>query len=283
MVEQLLDIITTFTILFVVATGLFVVFGVMRVINLAHGAFLVIGAYTSLVTSRLGWNPWTAFALAPFVGSCLGALIERLLVRRLYERPLDTILATWGLSIVIVQAITLQFGRGAQFSTSPLRGFVEFGDITYSRYRLFVVLVCLFVWLIIYLVTRFTEAGLIARAVIMNESLARAMGIDTDRVRLVTFSLGSAFAAFAGAVVAPMLSIDPNMGLPFLVPAFMVVLVAGVSLSGLVLSAFILGASQTIVGFYANQILGNLVVVLLAVMLIRFFPMGLSPRALRLR
>jgi branched-chain amino acid transport system permease protein len=283
MIEQLLDIVTTFATLFVVAMGLFVVFGVMRVINLAHGAFLVIGAYSSLVTSKLGWTPWLAFALAPLVGLCIGAVIERLLVRRLYNRPLDTILATWGLSIVIVQAVTLQFGRGAQFSNSPLRGFIEFGEITYSKYRLFVVLVCVLLWGGIYLVTRFTDAGLTARAVVMNENLARAMGINTDRVRLVTFSLGSAFAAFAGAVLAPMLSIDPNMGLPFLVPAFMLVLVAGPTLSGLALSALILGGSQTVVGFYANQILGNLVVVVLAVVLIRFFPMGLSLRTLRSR
>jgi branched-chain amino acid transport system permease protein len=129
--------------------------------------------------------------------------------------------------------------------------------------------------------TRLTEYGLIARAVIMNEGLASALGINTERVRLITFSVGSALAAFAGAALAPMSSIDPNLGLPFVIPAFMIVFVSGPSLTGLAFSTAVLGTCQTIVSIYGNQIVGSLVIVVLAVLLVRLFPRGMTPTAIR--
>lgn len=283
MLFDLLDVATTVALLYVVAFGLLIIFGVMSVINLAHGAFIVIGAYSGLIVTNIGLSPWLSFVIAPVVGFVLGAVIEFVIVRHLYGRPLDTILATWGLSIVLVQLVTLYFGRAAQFVDPPMRGFVEVGDITYSAYRLLLVGVAFLLWGGFALFTRFTEHGLVARAVIMNEGLARALGINTQRVRLVTFSLGSALAAFAGAAVAPMASIDPNLGLPFLIPAFMIVFVAGPSLTGLAFSAFILGACQTLVSVYGNQIIGSLVIVVMAVLLVRIFPHGLTPAAVRER
>jgi branched-chain amino acid transport system permease protein len=279
MLFDLLDAITTVALLYVVAFGLLIVFGVMSVINLAHGAFIVIGAYTGLVVTQLGLNPWISFLGAPLVGAALGGLIEMLVIRRLYERPLDTILATWGISIILIQLVTIYFGRAAQFVEPPMRGFIDLGDIRYSAYRLFLVLVAGALWLCFALVTRYTQLGLIARAVIMNEGLARALGISGRKVRLITFIVGSALAAFAGAALAPMSSIDPNLGLPFLVPAFMIVFVAGPSLLGLFFSTLVLGAGQTLISIYGNQIIGSLVIVIAAVVLVRIFPRGLTPAA----
>jgi branched-chain amino acid transport system permease protein len=281
MLFDLLDVITTVALLYVVAFGLLIVFGVMSVINLAHGAFIVLGAYAGLIATELHISPWWSFLLAPAVGFVCGSLIEILVVRRLYGRPLDTILATWGLSIVIIQLVTLYFGRGAQFVNMPVRGFVEIADIRYSTYRLIMVGIAFALWAAFTAFTRFTEYGLIARSVIMNENLAAALGINTGRVRLITFSVGSALAAFAGAAIAPMSSIDPNLGVPFVIPAFMIVFVAGPSLTGLAFSAAILGACQTLVSIYGNQIMGSLVIVVLAVLLVRVFPTGLTPGAIR--
>lgn len=281
MLFDLLDIITTVALLYVVAFGLLVVFGVMSVINLAHGAFIVLGAYAGLVVTGLHLSPWWSFVLAPAAGFVFGGLIEITVVRRLYGRPLDTILATWGLSIVIIQLITLYFGRGAQFVEMPVRGFVQIADIRYSTYRLVIVGIALALWAAFALFTRYTQYGLVARSVVMNESLAAALGINTERVRLITFSIGSALASFAGAVLAPMSSIDPTLGLSLVIPAFMIVFVAGPSLSGLVLSTAVLGTCQTLVSIYGNQIVGSLVIVVVAVLLVRAFPTGMTPLAIR--
>jgi branched-chain amino acid transport system permease protein len=281
MLFDILDIVTTVALLYVVAFGLLVVFGVMSVINLAHGAFIVLGAYAGLVVTGLHLSPWWSFVLAPVAGFVFGGLIEFVVVRRLYGRPLDTILATWGLSIVIIQLITLYFGRAAQFVEMPVRGFVQIADIRYSTYRLVIVLIALGLWGVFALFTRYTQYGLIARSVVMNESLAAALGINTERVRLITFAVGSALASFAGAALAPMSSIDPTLGLSLVIPAFMIVFVAGPSLSGLVISTAVLGTCQTLVSIYGNQIIGSLVIVVLAVLLVRIFPSGMTPLAIR--
>lgn len=283
MVAQILNVMTSAAILFVVSLGLMLVFGVMNVINLAHGSFLLLGPYVALVVTNQGLNPWVYFALAPAVGLLVGAVSEVVLIRRLYERPLDTILATWGLSIVITQLIVLYFGREVQFAGTPIRGSVDIAGIAYSSYRLFTVVIALALGIALVLVTRFTEWGLVARAVIMNEELARGMGINTSRVRLVTFSLGAALAAFAGAMLTPMFSVDPNMGVPFLVNAFMVVLVAGPSVLGLALSSIILGGSQTLAAFYVTPVVGSLAIVVLSVVILRFLPNGFAGLALPAR
>src|SRR5258708_23855408 len=140
MFSLVLDIATTASILFSVAAGLLVVLGVLKIVNFAHGAFLVIGAYSALVVTWLGLNPWFAYPVAFFFGAIIGAVIERLVVRPIYNRPLDAILATWGLSIVIGQLITIGFGREIQFVQTPIAGAITMFGETYSQYRLFLVL-----------------------------------------------------------------------------------------------------------------------------------------------
>ena len=138
-----LDIITTASVLFVVAAGLLAIFGVLKIINFAHGAWLTVGAYCAVLVAGLGWNPWLALPLAFLVGAVLGGITEMLIVRPLYRRPLDAILATWGLGIVLGQLITLWFGRDVQFTPNLLPGTVELFGFTYSGYRLFMILAAL--------------------------------------------------------------------------------------------------------------------------------------------
>jgi len=277
MIEHAFNIVTAGSVFFAVSIGLLVVLSVMRVVNLAHGAFLTIGGYAAVVVSDHGWNPWLSLLLAPAAGFVLGLLTELVLVRRLYGRPLDTILATWGLAIVITQVISDRFGRSAHFVEEAISGDpLQLFGAYYSPYRLFTVAIAVALGVALALVTRFTQLGTIARAVILNPELARALGIDTGRVNALTFAVGSALAAFAGAVIVPMSSVDPTMGTPWVITAFMVVLFAGLSLPALGLSALALAAGQVLATYYIAPVVGNLVVIALPILLMRFVPDGLA-------
>jgi branched-subunit amino acid ABC-type transport system permease component len=267
---QLLDVVTTAGVLYIVAVGLLLVYGVLKIINLAHGAFLAVGAYAGVIATRLGWNPWAALLLAFVIGMAVAALVEWRVLSGLYARPLDTILATWGLNIILVQIITLYFGREIHFAESAMQRAVDVGGATYSAYRLVLLLVAIALGAAVWLVLQRTQIGIVARAVIMNEELAQALGINTRLVRFVTFGLGAGLAALAGALITPLISIHPNLGVPWLINAFMLVLVAGVSLVNLGVAALLLGGAQVLVSAYGNPVLGSLTIVILAVIILRF-------------
>jgi urea transport system permease protein len=271
-----LDIVTTAAIFFVVSAGLLLIFGVMKIINFAHGGFLTLGGYAGLVVTQLGWNPWLGGLAAFVTGALFGMLVERLIMRPLYRRPLDAILATWGLGIIIGQLITLAFGREVQFVESPLSGTVELAGSVYSQYRLLLLVVALVLAAAIALLLNGTRLGLVTRAVILNEGLARGLGINSSVVRFSTFSLGAGLACLAGAVITPLSSVDPNMGVPWLISAFMLVMVSGTSLASLGLACLVLGGAQVIVSTYGNPILGGLTIVVLAAVLLRIRPQGFA-------
>lgn len=274
--SELLDIITTAAILYAVAAGLLIVFGVMKIINFAHGGFLTVGGYSALIVTQLGLSPWWALPFAFVTGALLGMLVERLVVRPLYSRPLDAILATWGLGIILGQVITLYFGREVQFVESPVKGAMDLAGASYSQYRLILVFVAMGLAAALALVLNGTRLGLQTRAVIMNENLARALGINSGLVRFTTFALGSGLASLAGSLITPLSSVDPNMGVPWLVSAFMLVLVSGMSLASLGVACLVLGGAQVLVSTYGNPILGGLTIVVLAALLLRFRPQGFS-------
>jgi branched-subunit amino acid ABC-type transport system permease component len=273
---QLLDIVTTAAILYAVAAGLLIVFGVMKIINFAHGGFLTIGGYSALIVTRLGWNPWWSLGFAVVIGVVCGAIVERLVMRPLYARPLDAILATWGLGIVVGQVITLQFGREVQFVQSPVSGAMAVLGESYSQYRLILVVLAVVLAVAMGLVLNGTSLGLQTRAVIMNENLARGLGINSGLVRFATFSIGSGLAALAGALITPLSSVDPNMGVPWLVNAFMLVLVSGMSLVSLGVSCLVLGGAQVLVSTYSNPVAGGLTIVVLSALILRFRPQGFA-------
>jgi len=267
---QLLDVITTAGVLYIVALGLLLVYGVLKIINLAHGAFLTLGSYAAVIATWLDWNPWSALVIALAVGIAVGAVAEWRVLRGLYVRPLDTILATWGLNIIIVQSITLYFGREIQFAESTITQAVNLGGVTYSLYRLVLLFVAVVLGALVWLIMRQTQIGIVARAVIMNEELAEALGVNTRLVRFVTFCLGAGLASLAGALITPLVSVHPNLGVPWLINAFMLVLVSGMSLVNLALAALILGGAQVLVSSYGNPVLGSLAIVILAVIILRF-------------
>src|ERR1700757_727713 len=269
-----LDAITTAALLFIISSGLLIVFGVMKIINFAHAAFVTVGAYAALVGTRLGL-PWgLVLPLAFLTGAACGALTEATIVRRLYQRPLDAILATWGLGTVIGQVVTLIFGREVQFVQAPITGTIDVLGIDYSAYRTVMIAAAAIVAVAFTALLSGTRLGLSTRAVIMNEMLAQGLGVDSSRVRLITFALGSGLAALAGALITPLSSVDPNMGVPWLVNAFMLVLVSGMSLVSLAIACAVLGGAQVLVSTYGNPILGGLTIVVLAALILRLRPQG---------
>lgn len=276
MIYLVLDIVTTAAILFIIASGLLIIFGVMKIINFSHASFLTVGAYASLVATWLGWNPWLSLPLAFVSGGVLGAIIEVTILRYLYHRPLDAILATWGLGIMIGQLITMIFGREVQFAARPISGAIEIFGANYSLYRLLLILFAVLVAAAMALLMNGTRVGLQTRAVIANEPLSRSLGISSARVRLLTFAFGSGLACLAGAFITPLSSVDPNMGVPWLVAAFMLVLVSGNSYVSLAIACVFLGGIQVLVSTFISPVLGGLTLAVMAVLLLRISPKGFA-------
>jgi branched-chain amino acid transport system permease protein len=271
-----LDILTTAAMLFIVTSGLMVIFGVMKIVNFAHGAFLTLGAYAGLVVTHLGVSAWWGLPLAAVTGVVLGMAVERLVVRPLYRRPLDAILATWGLGIVIGQLIVFAFGREVQFVETPVRGAWTLAGTSYSAYRQLLVPIALVLGCALAGLLAGTRFGMRTRAVIMNEELASGLGVNAPLVRFMTFSLGSALGTLAGCLVTPLSSVDPGMGLPWLVNAFMLVMVSGHSVASLMLTCAVFGAVQVLVSTYASPVLGGLTIPLLAALTLRIRPKGFA-------
>lgn len=271
-----LDVLTTAAMLFVVTAGLMLIFGVMKIVNFAHGALLTLGAYASFVITQLRLDPWWGWPLAFAAGLGVGMLVERLIVQPLYRRPLDAILATWGLGIVVGQLVVMVFGREVQFADAPVSGTWSIAGVDYSAYRLLLVPVAIAMCLLLSGLLNGTRFGVRTRAVIMNEQLASGLGIHSGRVRFITFSLGAGLGTLAGAMITPMSSVDPNMGVPWLVSAFMLVMVSGHSMPGLMLTCLVFGACQTLVSTYASPVLGGLTIAVLAAVTLRIRPKGFA-------
>jgi len=272
----LLDLLTTAAMLFIVTAGLMMIFGVMKIVNFAHGALLTLGGYASYVVTQLKLDPWLSWPLALVVGVVAGMLVEWLIVKPLYKRPLDAILATWGLGIVIGQSIVMAFGREVQFVDAPLAGTWSVGGVDYSAYRLLLVPIAIALCLLLAGLLNGTRFGIRTRAVIMNEELASGLGIHAGRVRFITFSLGAGLGTLAGTLITPLSSVDPNMGLPWLVSAFMLVMVSGHSMPSLLLTCVVFGACQVLVSTYANPVLGGLTIAVLAAVTLRIRPKGFA-------
>jgi urea transport system permease protein len=277
-VSLTLDILFGVGSLTLVVTGLFLIFGLLHVINLAHAGLMAVGVYAQVSFRSHGIPFWVAVLLSALVAGAVGALIEVVVIRRLYARPLDTILATWGVSLVVIQVITLIYGPGNKFLDLPTTSATTIFGTPYATYRLLLILFAAAIVAGLGLVVHFTGLGLTIRAVMSNEPLARAHGINTIRARQLTFIVGAAFAGAAGALLGPIQGIDPNFGATAVATAFLAVLLAGRTLPGLVLSCVMLGATQILFSRYVNSIWASAFVIGLAVVLLRIRPEGLAFR-----
>lgn len=271
-----LDTVSYFLTLLLVTLGLVIIYGMMNVINMAHGELFLLGAYTLVALQSIGVPFWIGALAAPLVVGTAGLLIEQFIIRHVYGRPIDTILATWGLSIAIKQAIIILFGPGAISLTNPLPGSLSIFGVQYPAYRLVIMGVAALLALATYVLVYRTSLGLKVRSVISNRKMAGSLGVNTRLMDRGTFAVGAALAGIAGAVMAPIMSVDPQMGVGFLIPAFLAVLVGGLnSLIGAIAGAGVIGGATTVLSSGMAQVSAQIGVFLLAIIVIRLFPHGL--------
>ncbi|WP_300063092.1 branched-chain amino acid ABC transporter permease [uncultured Roseobacter sp.] len=274
-----LDVVSGIASLVLISAGLAVIFGMMKIINLAHGEFLMLGAYATVLSVSAGVNIWFAMlVIAPLFVGLVGVIVERCLIRFLYGRLVDSMLATWGLSLVIVGGTTMIFGNTIVGVSSPLGGF-QVGAYQSSLYTPFLALMALMLMTAVFGVMRFTRAGLIARAVMQNPDMAAALGVNPARVYMATFGIGAAMSGLAGGLLAPIAGVVPTMGAAFIAKAFITVVGGGTSiLWGLISASGLFGFINQIAAFLTTPVFGEVILFVAAVILIRMLPKGISGR-----
>lgn len=267
-----------------IALGLAIIFGMMRVINLAHGEFLMLGGYTVVVATNAGVNIWIAMLiLAPLVVGLIGIAIERLLIRHLYGRMIDTLLATWGLSLLIIGIVTMIFGPTTASSISPPVGAIALGEgMSVSGYELFLILITAAVIGGVYAILRYSRLGLLARGTMQAPDMAEALGVSTSRIYMLTFGLGSAVAGLAGGLLAPLTGVVPTIGAAYIAKAFITVISGGSAiLAGTISASGLLGVVNGVVATLTGPTLGEVALLLTAIVLLRLMPRGITGRFFR--
>jgi urea transport system permease protein len=275
------------SVLLLAAIGLAITFGTMGVINMAHGEMVMLGAYTTFVVQQAirsaapelnDYSILVALPLAFLVSGIVGILIERSIIRFLYGRALDTLLATWGLSLVLQQAVRSIFGPTNREVSAPswMSGAFKVGQIDVTYGRLWIVIFALVVFAALLLLLRKTPLGLYMRAVTQNRPMAAAMGIRTPRVDALTFGLGSGIAGLAGVALSQIDNVSPNLGQGYIIDSFMVVVFGGVgNLFGTLLGATALGIVNKFLEPYAGAVLGKILVLVFIILFIQRRPRGL--------
>jgi urea transport system permease protein len=275
------------SVLLLAAIGLAITFGVMGVINMAHGEMVMLGAYVTFVVQQVlrAYNPGLldyslimAIPLAFLVSGSVGVLIERGIIRFLYGRPLETLLATWGLSLILQQAVRTAFGPTNREVSAPswMSGAFEVSHITITYNRLWIICFSLVVFVALIGLLRFTRLGLEMRAVTQNRAMAAAMGIATSRIDALTFGLGSGIAGLAGVALSQIDNVSPNLGQGYIIDSFMVVVFGGVgNLWGTLVGALSLGIANKFLEPFAGAVLGKIAILVLIILFIQKRPRGL--------
>ena len=293
------------SVLLLAAIGLAITFGVMGVINMAHGEMVMLGAYTTFVVQETIRNkaislsiPWTSLGitlplpvdisldwslvislpLAFLVAGLVGIVIERGIIRYLYNRPLETLLATWGLSLILQQAVRTIFGPNNRLVETPswMSGATRLGGLTITYNRLWIIVFSICVFALLLAVLRFTRFGLQMRAVTQNRAMAAAMGIRTPWVDALTFGLGSGIAGIAGVALSQIDNVSPNLGRGYIIDSFMVVVFGGVgNLWGTLVGALSLGVANKFLEPFAGAVLGKIAILVFIILFIQRRPRGL--------
>lgn len=279
--NQLFSGLSMASILMIIAIGLAIIYGSMGVINLAHGEFVMLGAYATWAMQHfLGFSILLALPFVFVAVGMVGWIIEKSIVQRLYSRPLDTILATWGIGIILQQIVRITIGAESRFVSSPeiLRGNIQIGNVYMSNYRIFVIMFSIAILGVTWAIVTRTEFGTKLRAIIQNRSISECYGIEAEKIYSLTFAYGAGLAGIAGTLITPLFSTIPTMGTGLVVDAFLVVIVGGVgSLFGTAVAALLIGEATAIFSFFINDTLGRILVLICIILLIRLRPRGLFP------
>jgi urea transport system permease protein len=272
------------SVLLVAAIGLAITFGVMGVINMAHGEMVMLGAYATYVVQMLlppsmqEWSLALAIPLAFVAAGAVGIAIERLVIRFLYTRPLETLLATWGVSLILQQGVRSLFGANNRQVTNPhfMSGALELGGLSITANRLWIIVLSAVVFTGLQLVLRATPFGLQMRAVTQNRRMASAMGISTARIDMLAFGLGSGVAGIAGVALSQIDNVSPNLGQGYIIDSFMVVVFGGVgNLWGTAFGALMIGLANKLLEPLIGTVQGQIMLLIFIILFIQRRPRGL--------
>lgn len=277
LIGDALNVIAAILFLAVVALGLYVIFGMMRVINMAHGEFFMIGAYTTWWVVEHGVSFWVGLVAAPVVVALLGVIMERTIIRPLYTRGgLSTLLATAGVSIMLQRAVALLIGDEAQTLAAPIRGHVVLLGQPFITYKLIAMAISLAVIVAVFVLFHRTPFGLGARATIDDSAMAQVFGINSSRMSMAAFAVGAALAGLGGALVAPLVSVVPTMGANYLVQSFLVVITGGTgAFVGALGGTMLIGGADSVLTLVLNATVGSIIVLGVAMVAVIARPRGL--------
>lgn len=275
-ITQVLNAATTISTFALIALGLAIIYGMMGIINLAHGEFFMLGAYALWLTMTVGGSFWLGLVAAALSVGLIGGILERAILRLLRDRFLDTILATWGISMFLREGVRAVFGNDTKTMVSPLPRSIQVGTVVYPAYYLFVIVVSLALVAGTLLFFRYTVTGIKARAVLQRHDAAAVLGINTQRMNTMSFALGAALAGVAGAVMSPLIGIYPSMGLKFVVQSFMAVILGGLGgLGGVLAGSAVIGGLQSVLTFIIEPVAGITLTLALVILILCFRPRGL--------
>ena len=265
--------------LVIISSGLAVIFGMMRVINLAHGEFLMLGAYSAIFATKQGIDIWISMlVVAPIVVGLFGIVVERVIIRHLYGRMVDTMLATWGLSLLSVGLVTSIFGNTTAGVSTPLGSF-SIGLYSVSIYTMVIILIAVLLLLAIRFVLRSTDWGLIARGTMQNPAMADVLGISPNKVYATTFAVGAALSGLAGGLLAPVSGVVPTMGASFIAKAFITGIGGGSAiLAGTASASALFGLINQLATFITTPVFGEVALFIAAVVMLRLLPQGITGR-----
>lgn len=284
-IAQLITGLSIASILLLVALGLSIIYGTTGVINMAHGEFVMLGAYTAWALQEFaGLGLIESLVIIFLLMAGFGLIIERTVIRHLYARPLDTILATWGIGVMAQQAVRLAVGGELRYVAMPefLSSSVSVLGVETSAYRIFILLLAFGLFALTWYLMYRTDTGMKLRAITQSREIASSFGINSQRIYGLTFAYGAGLAGLAGALVSPLKSVSPEMGTTYVVDAFMVVVLGGIeSLVGTIASSGILGELTGFLAFWSNDTIAKAMVLLAIVILIRFRPQGLFAARVR--
>jgi urea ABC transporter permease protein UrtB len=276
---QTINLIYAVTLLAMLSLGLAVIFGLLGVLNLAHGEFIMFGAYCAVVVRQNGWPFLTAIPLAILVCGSIGYVIEVLIMRRLYRRTVDTLVATWGLSLLLRKSVEAVFGLTYRSVDMPLPGTVDVFGVPYPAYRLAVIGLGAAVIFVLVVWYGNSRTGLRIRAMTGNPELAQSLGLSVKRLAAGTFVTGTCLAALSGVMIAPLVPVYPYMGLDYVLRTFFVIVVGGLgSVIGLVYGALAIGGLDSAVSAFSNGTYGYLSVIVLAISFLWLRPRGIHVR-----
>jgi urea transport system permease protein len=281
--QELVNGLSVAGVLILIALGLGITFGVMKVINMAHGELIMIGAYTMFVATKVAnLSFYAGMILAFIVTALIGLVMEVTVIKRLYGRPLETLLATFGVSIILQQVIRIIFGTGGKAVSSPIEGTINMGGVVLPYFRLFIVVIGILVLIVTAFIMFKTKFGVQIRTVSQNRQMSECLGINTSRIDMYTFAFGSGLAGVAGGILAPIRTVSPTMGFDFLIDSFMVVVLGGVgSLLGTISGSLIIGEANQLLTTISSETGAKVLVFLIIIIAIRFRPQGLFGKETR--